>query len=148
MLRAVAAFAAMLAGATSAAATASLGCSAEDKAVKFTAEGTLSRGIGEGFVGFRAELEVLNNSLPAELRSLQFTAEHLTQRWVYGREIKLRLYREVTAGSAELVVQTRGKSSDDLDQRGSYVVNIEENASPGGESKNLKLRGRASCSVG
>src|SRR5215204_2812765 len=97
--------------ATPAYATASLSCSADDKALRFSAEGIVSHGVGETVAQFAGELEVRLKDAPPGLRKLPLALEHLTQRWLHGREVKLRLFRERERegegqGSVELVVET------------------------------------------
>ena len=91
-------------------ATASLSCSADDKSLRFSAEGIVSHGVGETVAQFAGELEVRLKEAPPGLRKLPLALEHLTQRWLHGREVKLRLFRERDGegqGSVELVVETR-----------------------------------------
>ena len=97
--------------ATPAYATASLSCSADDKSLRFSAEGIVSHGVGETVAQFAGELEVRLKDAPPGLRKLPLALEHLTQRWLHGREVKLRLFREREGegqGSVELVVETAG----------------------------------------
>ena len=75
-------------------ATAGFSCSIADKAVKFSAEGVLSRGAGEGVMNFGGKIEVLGKGAPDDLRTVDLEREHLTQSWLHGKDIKLRMYRE------------------------------------------------------
>jgi hypothetical protein len=142
--------------ATPAYATASLSCSANDKSLRFSAEGIVSHGVGETVAQFAGELEVRLKDAPPGLRKLPLALEHLTQRWLHGREVKLRLYREREReregdgqGSVELVVATRRAGKDETEFSGSYVLTVSgEDAAPGAPARTLKARGRASCSLG
>ncbi|MFL4974575.1 MAG: hypothetical protein ACJ8DT_12930 [Microvirga sp.] len=136
--------------ATPAYATASLSCSADDKSLRFSAEAIVSHGVGETVAQFAGELEVRLREAPPGLRKLPLALEHLTQRWLHGREVKLRLFREREGdGSVELVVETRRAANDETAFSGSYVLTVSsEDAAPGAPARTLKARGRASCSLG
>ena len=132
----------LITGQGSAFATASLGCEAADRNVKLVAEGIVSRGMGEVFVSFNGELEVLAKGAPSDLRKVQFTGEHLTQRWAYGKALKLRLYRDEPSGSIELLIEAQA-GRDGSSHRGRYVLTVQE-----GQRAPMTLRGRISCSLG
>ena len=138
--------------ATPAYASASLSCSADDRSLRFSAEGIVSHGVGETVAQFAGELEVRLKEAPPGLRKLPLALEHLTQRWLHGREVKLRLFREREGegqGSVELVVETRGAGNDETAFSGSYVLTVSgEDAAPGTPARTLKARGSASCSLG
>ena len=136
--------------ATPAYATASLSCSADDKSLRFSAEAIVSHGVGETVAQFAGELEVRLKEAPPGLRKLPLALEHLTQRWLHGREVKLRLFREREGdGSVELVVETRRAANDETEFSGRYVLTVSsEDAAPGAPARTLKARGRASCSLG
>jgi len=136
--------------ATPAYATASLSCSADDRSLRFSAEGIVSHGVGETVAQFAGELEVRLKDAPPGLRKLPLALEHLTQRWLHGREVKLRLFREREGhGSVELIVETRRAGKDETEFSGSYVLTVSgEDAAPGAPARTLKARGRASCSLG
>jgi hypothetical protein len=63
--------------ATPAYATASLSCSADDKSLRFSAEGIVSHGVGEAVAQFAGELEVRLKDAPPGLRKLPLALEHL-----------------------------------------------------------------------
>ncbi|MFL5233011.1 MAG: hypothetical protein ACJ8DM_08815 [Microvirga sp.] len=138
--------------ATPAYATASLSCSADDRSLRFSAEGIVSHGVGETVAQFAGELEVRLREAPPGLRKLPLALEHLTQRWLHGREVKLRLFRERDGegqGSVELVVETRRAANDETAFSGSCVLTVSgEDAAPGAPARTLKARGRVSCSLG
>jgi len=152
MHRALFVAAAFLASMTEAQATAGLNCSAEDKSIRFSADAVLSRGAGEGFVSFRGELTVLVKAAPDDFRTVKFESEHLTQRWLHGNELKLRIYRERDGqgpfGYLDLVLNTRG-AGDEINYRGTYALTIYHLPSDASsEGKTVKARGRVSCSIG
>ncbi len=70
-----------------------LSCHFGDRNLKFGAEATFSHGVGEGFVSFGGTLDVLAKGAPDDLRTLDLDLPHLTQRWLYAKQLKLRLYR-------------------------------------------------------
>jgi len=115
--------AALLGHAGAAHATASLGCDAADKSLNFVAEGIVSRGVGEVFVSFKAEADVLAKAAPVGLPKVEFTGEHLTQRWAYGKALKLRLYRDEPGGSVEMVIEAQA-GSDGLEHRGRWFLTL------------------------
>jgi len=144
--------AALLAGLAEAQATAGLNCSAEDKSIRFSADAVLSRGAGEGFVSFRGELKVLAKAAPDDFRTVTLASEHLTQRWLHGNELKLRIYREREGkgpfGYLDLVLNTRG-AGDEINYRGTYALTIYHlTPDDASEGKTIKARGRVSCSIG
>jgi hypothetical protein len=134
-------------GVTPAAATAAVDCSFSDENLAFDAGATVSHGFGESFARFTGKLEIRAKAAPDDLRKLELDLEHLTQRWFYGNDLKLRLYRERSGegphASVELIVETRRASKDKNDYRGSYVLNISRLVA--GEEKTQTLRGRAEC---
>jgi hypothetical protein len=131
-------------------ASASLSCSVDDKSLKFSADAVVSRGLGEQIPQFAGELELLLKGAPEDFRKLPLSLEHLTQRWLYGRQAKLRMYREREGephGSVELVVETRRSRKDETEYRGRYELTV---TTVGADSaaKTFKARGRATCSFG
>lgn len=133
-------------------ATATLSCDADDRSLKLSVQAVVGHGAGESLSGFQGELQVLLKGAPDDLRKLALGAEHLTQHWIYGREVKLRIYRERPdglQGDVEIVVETRAGAADEPEHRGAYVLTVHApGPSAGAEPKTLKARGRATCSVG
>ena len=144
----------LLAVVSPALASGSLSCHFGDRNLKFGAEATYSDGAGEGFVSFGGTLEVLAKGVPDDLHTVDLDLPHLTQRWFYAREIKLRLYRErpgaAPHGYVELVVETKqaGGGKDAIDYRGTYLLTVHHLPPGEAEGKTLKLRGRAACQLG
>jgi hypothetical protein len=135
-------------------ASAGLACSIEDKKLKLSVEGAVSRGVGEGVINFGGKLEVLAKATPDDFRSVDLEREQLTQAWIWGRELKLRMYRERTGsaphGYVELVLETRQTGTrDELEYAGSYVLTVFHlKSEQDSEGKTFTARGKAKCSVG
>ena len=133
-------------------ATATLSCDAGDKSVKLSVQAAVGHGAGESLSGFQGEIEVLLKGAPDDMRKLALGPEHLTQHWVHGRAVKLRIYRERPdgqPGDVEIVVETRAGAADEPEHRGTYVLTVHvPGPSSGAEPKALKARGRATCSLG
>ena len=142
----------LLLGVTPVLASSSLSCHFNDRNLKFGAEATFSHGVGEGFVSFGATLEVLAKGTPDDLLTLDLGLEHLTQRWLYGKELKLRLYRErkraAPHGYVELVIETKQTGRQPPVYGGSYVLTVHHLPAGKAEGKTLTLRGRATCAGG
>ena len=144
----------LLAGVCPALATGNLSCHFGDRNLKFGAEATYSYGVGEGFVSFGGTLEVLAKGAPDDLRTLDLDLPHLTQRWLYANDLKLRLYRErkdpAPHGYVELVIEAKqaSKRNDEIDYRGTYVLTLYHLPDGRAEGKTVTLRGQARCSVG
>jgi hypothetical protein len=134
-------------------ASAGFSCSIEDKALRVSVEGAFSRGVGEGVINFGGRLEVLAKATPEDLRRLDLERENLTQTWINGRDLKLRMYRE-RAGAAphgyvELVLETRQSSRDELEYAGAYVLTVHHLVSEqDSQGKTFTARGKARCSAG
>ena len=82
---------------------------------------------------------------PAPLRKLNL-AEALVHSWLYGDDLKLRLYRETDSGPhgyVEIIIETRSRDEDDTEYEGTYKLIIFV-----AEARELVFNGKASCSVG
>ena len=128
--------------------------SREDKTLKLSVEGAFSRGVGEGVINFGGRIEVLAKTTPDDFRSVDLEREHLTQTWINGRDLKLRMYREREGNAAphgyiELLLETRQSSRDELEYTGSYVLTVFHlKSGQDSEGKTLSARGKAKCSAG
>lgn len=132
-------------------ATGSAACSFSDRNLRFFAEAAFSRGNGEGIMNFGGTLEVLVKESPEDFRSVPLTMGHLTQRWLYGKELKLRLYHERTGephAYVELIIETKQQGRDETELQGSYILNVYQIPPGAALGRILTVRGRASCSVG
>jgi hypothetical protein len=142
---------AVLLGIPAALASGTLSCHFGDRNVKFGSEATFSHGVGEGFVSFGGTLEVLAKGTPDDLQTLDLGLDHLTQRWLYAKQLKLRLYREQPGaaphGYVELIVETKQAGRDETDYRGTYILFVHHLREGEAEGKTVTLRGRAACSV-
>jgi hypothetical protein len=139
-------------------ASAGLSCEAADKTIKLALEAGVSRGLGDDFFSFKAELEILTPGAPKDFRKVAFGKDSLTQRWHDSRNLKLRIYREREGelhGYVDLVIEAwPRKESDDIEFRGGYTLTIfDMGAKYAGtkkdpEGKTTTLKGRVTCSVG
>lgn len=136
----------LCATATAAQATGGFSCSADDENLKFTAESAFSYGLGGQLVNFKAEARVLVAGTPPTLTTLSLD-DALVHSWLYGTELKLRLYRETagdtTHGFVEIVVETKAPDADATEYSGTYKLVV---FSAGGQETTRS--GKASCSVG
>lgn len=145
------AFAAALlaAGAAPASASGSFGCTVDDAAVAFTAEGVFSHGMGEVFSNFRAELTLKPKGQAKAVGPLALDGEALAHHWMSGGELKLRLYHEAAGesqASIDLVVETRRRPSDETTFTGRYRLTL--SGAGAADGKERVLKGRITCSVG
>ncbi len=130
---------------TAAHATGSFDCSIDDANLKFDAQSAFSHGMGEQFVNFRAEAEVLGKGTPPSLKALKLDGA-LVHGWLFGGELKLRFYFETNEepqASVEIVIETRSPDEDGTDYVGAYKLII---LVANGEQK--VFNGKVSCSVG
>ena len=137
---------------TSAHGSAGLNCEADDKSVRFKLEAGISRGAGEGFFSFSGKLEIRAASAPSDFRTLAFDKEHLTQRWLDGQSLKMRIYREREGephGYVDLVIEARPrKGAEDLEFSGRYALSIFELPKGKSKGRTTTLKGRVTCSLG
>ncbi|MFG1246289.1 hypothetical protein [Xanthobacter flavus] len=142
---------ALVAGAPAAWATGTLDCSIEDAAVSFTAQTAFSHGMGGSFNNFRAELEVKPAGKSASpFGKLELDGEALVHHWFKDNEVRLHLYRDLPdpkAGSAELVIETKGRGKEAESFAGRYVLTL-ATVDADGTEKTRTLKGRATCSAG
>lgn len=132
-------------------ATGTLDCSIDDAAVSFAAQTAFSHGMGGSFNNFRAVLEVKPAGKGAPpFEKLELDGEALVHHWFHGSEVRLHLYHELPdpkAGSAELVIETKGKGKEAESFAGRYVLTLTAIDAAGTE-KTRTLKGRATCSAG
>jgi hypothetical protein len=134
-------------------ATASLACSIADRSLHLDLQSAVGRGAGEVISNVRGELQSKLKDIPDDLRKVEFENSHLTQSWLYGRDLRLRLYRERSGegqhGYVELIIQTRRTGKDDeAPHVGTYEIEVYFIPTAGSEGRTLKARGRAKCLVG
>ena len=136
-------------------ATGTLDCSIDDAAVSFDAQTAFSHGMGGSFNNFRAVLEVKPDGKGAAkgaspFGKVELDGEALVHHWFHGSEVRLHLYHELPdpkAGSAELVIETKGKGKEAESFAGRYVLTLIA-LDADGKEKTRTLKGRATCSAG
>lgn len=138
---------------TSAHASGSFSCEADDKSLKFSAEAMFSHGLGEQFTNFKGTMSVLMKEAPEDFASVELDGSHLAHHWFYGKSLRLHVYRERPGdglhGYMELVVETKQNPDDETDFSGTYeliVFRFQSEQDPDGQT--LKANGKVSCSVG
>jgi hypothetical protein len=87
-----------------------------------------------------------------EARAFTFERGEITQYWLGGQNLKLRLYRETAVEPHEtldIVIDVRSKGDPDaIDYKGSYSASASSMAGvAAGEPKTVTFKGRASCQV-
>jgi hypothetical protein len=142
----------LLAGTLPAHATGNFLCEIDDPSLKFTAESAFSHGLGEAFLGFKANLEVRLEDAPKDWASLDIDSAGLVHHWFAGGDLNLHIYREregnAPHGYVELIVTTEQNARDDDETAfdGTYELTVYEAAEP--ENKTWTAKGKVSCSVG
>jgi len=140
-----------LAHAAPAQASGAFSCEAADKAVKFSTSAGLSRG-GGMFLNMSAQLQIRDGAVPQDLRKLELAGEDITQRWLHGRELKLRFYRErdnkLPHGYVDLLIEARESKEDESKYRGSYRLSIYSlKTEQDSDGQRTTLRGKVDCFV-
>lgn len=136
-----------------ASASGSLSCTIESKKVELSLEGSFSHGVGEGLVNAGGTLALHSDTVRTSKVTLE--RENVTQYWLSGPDLKLRLYHEPTEGEHEeidIVIETKvpkGSDSDETTYKGTFVATLRGPLPPGGsEGKTETAKGSALCSVG
>lgn len=144
---------AWVATATSAHASGSFSCEADDKSLKFSAEAMFSHGLGEQFTNFKGTMSVLMKEARLDPATVELGSDNLPHHWFRDDILKLRIYREQEGagkeGYVELIVETRQNPDDETDFSGTYeliVFRFQSEQGPDGQT--LKANGKVSCSVG
>jgi hypothetical protein len=140
----------LLAGPAPALATGTIDCSIADASVALDVSAAVSSGPGGQFSRLDGKLEIKAKAVPDGLRKTDIALDNLTQRWLAGNELKLRLYRDAggdaPSGEINLIIEAKRAGKDKLDYRGTYVLTLSHAVA--GEEKVVTLRGRASCVAG
>ncbi len=143
---------ALLAGATPAAATASLACSIDDKALLLEVAGIASHGLGEVLTSFEGTAAIRLPGTPESLKAVKIERETLTQYWLDGPLLKLRLYAETASephGSVEIVIEARRPARDGTAYPGTYRIDAITAGSGANPIQRVsRSKGKAACSVG
>lgn len=135
-----------------ASASGSLSCEASDKSLTFSAGSGLSRGGGQ-FLNLKGQLQINDAGVPRDLRKLDLGEDDVTQKWLYGKDLKLRFYRErdskLPHGTLEFVVETRESKADETIYTGSYILWVlSYESDKDNDGKRVTLRGRVTCTTG
>lgn len=129
-----------------AAASGSLWCDVEDKSVRLSVHGGVTRGMGGPLFSFDGQAEVRDTSAPADLRMTQFEKMHVSQYWLDGDELRLLLYQERAADKPHGYVQLTilGKAGDEESYAGRYSLELfDADASP--EGRRWTYEGDITC---
>jgi hypothetical protein len=142
----------LVSGTGAAHATATLSCSAEDKVLEFDAMAIVGHGRNYPIEQFRGELKLRLKDMPEDRKVLTLADEHLTHRWLLGRDLKLLIFQEQPGASfpsVELVIQTRRKPGEDADSAGTYRLTVlfPDPKDPS-KTRDVTVQGRVACSIG
>lgn len=126
-------------------------CETEAAPAEINVHGGVSRGMGGQLFSFEGKVAIADQSVPEDLRKLEFTREHVAQYWFDGDSVNLVLYRERDAdklyGSVEISVETKAKEGDDEEgsYAGSYKVMVSYATDENSEGKQVDLTGAINC---
>lgn len=146
-MRSIIAAAALLSAVSSAAASGGIWCDLEDKAVRISINSGVTHGMGGPLFNFDGKLEILDKTVPADLRKTEFRDAHVPQYWLDGTDLRLLLYREREGdkpfGSVELTILT--KADDEGSYAGRYTLDVSDSSDASSEGKSWKFEGDISC---
>jgi len=153
IVRTILAPALFLCGLGAAHATSTLSCTADDKVLAFDAMAVVGHVRDNPILQFQGEIRLRLKDVPEDRRTVTLTDEHLSHRWLYGRDLKLLIFQEQAAGPfpwVELVVQTRRKLGEDADESvGTYRLTLPmPNPKNSSKTRDFTAQGRMACSVG
>lgn len=136
-----------------AAASGTISCEIDDKAVAFDAQIVFSHGLAGAFTNQRFELTLKAKGAPDDLRALELDAEALAHHWFHGRELKLHIYHERAAGrhgAVELVIETKqaAKADEEGAYAGRYRLEVSDLPDGASEAKSWTFKGKVACSAG
>jgi hypothetical protein len=142
----------LVSGPGAAQATATLSCSAEDKVLEFDAMAIVGHGRNYPIEQFRGELKLRLKGVPEDRKVLTLADEHLTHRWLHGRDLKLLMFQEQADAPipwVELVIETRRKPGEDAEGAGTYrlTVPLPDPKDPS-KTRDFTAQGRVACSIG
>jgi hypothetical protein len=133
-------------------ATATLGCSADDKVLEFDAMAIVGHGRNYPIEQFRGELKLRLKGVPEDRKVLTLADEHLTHRWLHGRDLKLLIFQEQPDAPipwVELVIQTQRKAGEDSESAGTYRVTVPlPDPKDPSKTRDFTAQGRVTCSIG
>ncbi len=109
----------------------------------------MSNGVNSGFLNFTADLAVKLADVPSDFRTLHFTEAAVSQRWLDGKEFKLRLYRARNKGpSGDLVLVILTNAVEERQYCGRYDLTINAaRSATGSQSQNWEGTGDITCSA-
>ncbi len=154
MTRSVIAAALLAFGTLPAAASGNISCSVDDETFAISVEGIFSQGLGEGLTQLKGEVDIKANlgPLAAGLAGKPLEVGDVKQFWMYGRELKLRLYRDSAGeppGSLEVVIETAQDTDDATSFTGTYTASVRRvDSKTGAEEETVSGRGPIACSAG
>lgn len=128
-------------------------CTADDASLRFSAESTVSHGLGGAFLGFSNTVESRIKDTPADLSKLDIDGANLVHHWFADGDLNLHVYRERAGdaphGYVELIVTTQQNARDDDESayEGSYELTEYDVGEHEGQAKTLTANGKVSCSV-
>lgn len=134
-------------------ATSSIECVIADRVLKLTAQSSVSDGLAQGFVGFKANAEILMNGVPEDVHKLDLSGS-LVHHWIEGGDLRLRFYWERGGDkphtSVELIIRTSG-DVDELELAGTYnltIFTLDPPAEAEADGRTSTAEGKAVCSLG
>lgn len=154
MLRPMIAAAMLASGALPAAASGNLMCSVEDETFMINLEGIFSHGLGEALTEAKGEVDIKADlgPLTKALTGKPIALADVKQFWMYGPELKVRLYRDAEGdaqGSLEIVIQTAREGDDETAFAGTYTASVRRvDPKTGAEEESVSGRGPIACSAG
>ena len=148
MLRSGFAAAALLCAAP-AMASGGLSCEGEHKGASVVVESGMGRGIPGSFLDFQGRIEFGDESVAADLRTMDIKREDLAENWLDDKTLKLHIYRERTGdaphGYVDLVINTWPKEEGTYS--GSFVLTAFDASGAGAEGTRISVQGKVSCFV-
>ncbi len=125
-------------------------CEAENEDVVLALDGGVTRGMGSALFSFSGRIEVSSDQVRPDLRTTEFTRDHVAQYWLDGDTMRLRLYRERAGdaphGYVEAIVETA--TGDDGNDHGEYIVAVYDMTDAvDGEVEPVQFTGAVTCSV-
>lgn len=133
-------------------ASASLSCSISDKSLQLEMGGVISHGVGAGLISAEGESKSNIAILTGTMKSITFDRDQITQYWLSGQVLKLRIYSESEGSpheSLDLEIEARQKGGIDSPTfPGTYTATATSMAGvTGSEAKSVTVKGKISCHV-
>ncbi|WP_275789174.1 hypothetical protein [Pararhizobium gei] len=137
---------------SSAFATGGFSCSIDDEVLKLDVESSFSHGLGEALLNPSGTVEIRDPFASERLRRIAIDKSRLPHHWLYGKELKLRIYAETEEGpfsSLDLAIETVSEGDEETGYSGTYrMVLYRAEPLPGSTEQQIEKTGRASCSAG